>query len=213
MRVGRFEEVDGDNKQRYRQERWFAPAMVAMQQQADTVFLLTNTWGAQRRVSEERSVSMKEWFQTSAGKRWLEQVEKAKGKLAEENLRRKKEGQPPRVITKGKRGLVKAYFPSTQLPSSIRSWHNYTPDEMAEAFSNLQAQSKPDMLFKSGLVGKKNRFTFNVVHFVPEASGSEKDQKFNKIAELTHGEYNRVEGMTAIQSYVSATEGEELSGL
>jgi hypothetical protein len=185
---------------------WAQPALLAMEQQADVIFLLSCNWGIVRYKTGSRD---RNWSESNQ-KRYEESVAKAKALLKKENDRRRAKGQSPRVITRGNRGLVKAYFPGTQLPPAIREWHNYTPEEMAEAFSNLQAQSKYNIPLKSGLgrkKAKKNRFTFNVIHFVPDGSGSKKDSKFKKIADLTRGEYNSVEGMGAIQSYVSASEG------
>jgi hypothetical protein len=75
---------------------WYNPAMLAMKQQADTVFLLTCQWGAHWHDLEERDNS--EWSKSSAGKRYWEAYEKGKKMLAEENRKRAAKGEPPRVL-------------------------------------------------------------------------------------------------------------------
>ena len=75
---------------------------------------------------------------------------------------------------------------------------------MVEAFDNLQNSPKGKTAIKSGVSKKKGKYSINVIHFVPDGSGSGKDPKFSKIASSTRGQYKRIEGMAAIQSYVSA---------
>ncbi|MDF7824738.1 hypothetical protein P4B35_12000 [Pontiellaceae bacterium B12227] len=200
MRVGRFAESGIDGERGYRQERWFAAAMTAMQQQADTVFLLTNTWGHQRRISEKRSRSQKEWLATSAGKRWLEHIEKAREKLAEENAHRKKAGQPPKVISHGRWGLMATYYPDIQRPPSP-DFYNFTPREFQEAFElNRGAGGQT----QSGLGRKRNDFSFNVVQFVPVNSDGGPDSRFKKLTRLSRGGYQTIAGLEAIRSYLES---------
>ncbi len=195
LRTGKFSETVSDDHA-YRQDRWFRPAMLAMQQGADTVFLLTNSWGSQKVVSKDRSQSMDEWYASSTGRRWLAHVEKAREQLAEENRRRKADGEPPRVIANGRQGLVRAYYSDVPGPPPAQYYH-FTPDDFQEAFASVRkAQPK-----QSGLK-KKDRYTFNVVQFVPADSGQGRDERFYKLTKLTRGGYQTIAGLEAIQSYV-----------
>jgi hypothetical protein len=207
LRTGRFLESLNETDT-YRQDRWFLPAMVAMKQQADTVFLLTNTWGNQRVVSSRRKVSREEWYNTSDGKRWLSGVAKAKERLAEENRRRKEAGQPPRVIAHGNGGLMSAYFPDAVRPPSPEFYH-FTPRDFTASFDVVREEHKPEGLPERSGVNKrrKNKFTFNVVQFVPaDSTTGSSYEKFRKLVGLCRGEYQTIAGLDAIQSYLNEQE-------
>ncbi|VGO18865.1 vWA domain-containing protein [Pontiella sulfatireligans] len=179
---------------------WARPALLGMRQQADVVFLLTCRWGLIRGHAKTRSIDWSE----SDEQRFKENVAKAKSLFRKDNSNRRAKGKPPRVIAGGDNALLRAYVPSARLKPSSKTFHNYSPKEMAEAFGNIQAERKAEALTKSGVGEKgKNKFSFNVIHFVSENAGSGKEEKFVKLTNLTHGEYSRVKGMAAIQSYVS----------
>ncbi|MDF7797911.1 hypothetical protein P4C99_00450 [Pontiellaceae bacterium B1224] len=200
LRVGRFKTMDGTGDHEYRQDRWFVPAMVAMQQHADTVFLLTNSWGRQQVAREKsRNMSAADWFQSSEGKRWLERVEKANRLFAEENARRKQAGEPPRVIANGRRGLMAAYFPGTPGPPSL-DYYRFTPEDFQEAFAATRAAVSDRLSLRK----RKNEFTFNVIQFVPADADSGTDARFKKLTRLTRGGYQTVAGLEAIRSYVES---------
>jgi hypothetical protein len=189
---------------------WARPALQAMEQGADVVFLLSCSWGTHR-YKVASSDKEKNWSEGDE-KRYQEDIAKAQELHKKENERRRSKGQPPRVITRGSRGLVMAYIKGARLPpGGGHEWHNYSPDEIVEALENVQARSMPNLPTRSGigLKKKKDRFSFNVIHFVPEDAASGKDANFSNMASLTRGEYSRVEGMQAIQSYVSASEADE----
>lgn len=199
LRVGPFAERGGNGAPPYRQDRWFRPAMLAMQQGADTVFLLTNTWGHHRIVSKGRNQSLEEWHKTSEGKRWLKHVELAKEKLAEENRQRKANGQPPKVIAHGRWGLMRAYYPDIKHPP-LPEYHHFSPEEFEEAFELVRAEHRETQV-RSGL-NRKDRYSFNVVQFVPADAGQSRDERFYKLTKLTRGGYATIAGLEAIQSYV-----------
>ena len=191
---------------------WARPALQAMEQGADVVFLLSCRWGNLRYKVGTRDKERK-WSEEDQ-KRYEADIAKAKALHKKENDRRRAKGQPPRVITRGTRGLVMAYIKNAHLPpGGGNSWHNYSPEEMVQAFENLQARSKPKLPTRSGISRKKkkDRLSFNVIHFVPEDAKSGKDAKFDQMASLTRGEYSRVKGMAAIQSYVEASESDGLA--
>ncbi len=199
LRTGRFAEPGPDGKPAYRPDRWFSPAMLAMQQGADTVFLLTNAWGSQKVVSRDRNRSVVDWYTGSAGKRWLEHVERAKEKLAEENRRRNAGGEPPKVIAHGRHGLMRAYFPDIPGPPSPQYDH-FSPADFQDAFDAIRQQGRaaPE---QSGL-NRRDRYTFNVVQFVPAGAGRTRDERFYKLTKRTRGGYATIAGLEAIQDYV-----------
>ncbi|VGO18391.1 vWA domain-containing protein [Pontiella sulfatireligans] len=191
---------------------WARPALQAMEQGADVVFLLSCRWGTHRYKVADNDKKRK-WSEEDQ-RRYMENIKKAKALHEKENERRRGKGQPPRVITRGDRGLVMAYLPSAPTPPGGGiTWHNYSPDELVEAFQSLQDRSRPILPTRSGIGRKKKKsgFSFNVIHFIPEDAASGNDAKFSEMASLTRGEYSRVKGMAAIQSYVSASEADDLA--
>lgn len=191
---------------------WFTAVMLAHKQQADTIFLLTNTWGHQR-VAVNTSMSTEEWIETtSAGKKWAQKVEEAKVLLAKENKERKANGEPPKVVSDGRWGLIREYFSGTQQPPTPQYYY-YQPKEFAEAFVLNREKFKGQAVPMTSGIGKKKSskrdFSFNVVQFV------EKDGEpggaaalFKKLTSLCQGEYQTVTGLEEIQSYVSSGSGE-----
>ena len=200
LRAGAFADVSSHSEDVYGQEGWFVAAMSAMQQQADTVFLLTSSWGRHRRVSGKRSAEQKNWMQSSAGKRWQEHADKAKEKLAEENRRRKSAGEPPKVIAGGRWGLISTYYPDVARPPSPEFYY-FTPRNFQKAFELSRGAARPK---QSGLTRGKHNFSFNVVQFVPGDSKSEMDARFKKLTRLSRGGYRMIAGMEAIRSYLES---------
>jgi hypothetical protein len=189
---------------------WARPALLAMRQGADVVFLLTCRWGSVHYKSGTRD---RDWSESDQ-QRYVKNLAKAKVLFKKENERRRTKGQPPRVIMQGDYGIVSAYIPGTRTPPNNDTYHGYTPMEMVEAFANTLAKGKPDVPVKSGLRGRKKRkrgCEVNVIQFVAGDAGSSKDMRLSKLARLTSGEYSRVEGMEAIQSYVSSSDEGDLA--
>jgi hypothetical protein len=187
---------------------WAKPALFAMQSQADVVFLLTCRWGNELRY--KTGTKDRNWDADDQQK-YRENVAKAKALFKKENERRRAKGQAPRVIARGDRGLVNAYVPGARLPPSGSTFSDYSPEMMVEAFDNTQSKSKAADTIKSetsGISRKNTRYTINVIHFVPEDSGSAKDPKLSKIASETRGEYVKIGGLSAIQSHAAADSGE-----
>lgn len=184
---------------------WAKPTLMAMQQQADVVFLLTCRWGNELRY--KTGTRERDWDESDQAK-YKQAVAKARALHKKENERRAAKGQPPRVIARGERGLVQAYVPGTRMPPSGSTFANYSPEMMVMAFDNTQSKSKAETPLKSGVSKSKTRYSINVIHFVPEGSGSAKDLKFSKIASETRGKYMKIKGMSAIQSYAAADSAE-----
>ncbi len=180
---------------------WAKPTLMAMQQQADVVFLLTCRWGNE--LKYKTGTRERDWDESDQQK-YRENVAKARALFKKENERRKAKGQAPRVIARGDRGLVNAYIPGARTPPSGATFAQYTPDMMVEAFDNLQSKAHAQAARKSGVGNKKPEYTLNIIHFVPADGGSGKDEKLSRVATRTRGRYQRIKGMDAIQSYVSS---------
>ncbi|WP_136060486.1 hypothetical protein [Pontiella sulfatireligans] len=209
MRIGKFAEPikKGGNiyGNHYKQgEKWFRSTMIAMQQQADTIFLLTNDWRYQR-VALSKTMDSEDWIKnTSAGRKWAENLVKAKKLYAEENKKRIAAGQPPKVLT-GRWSLVHTYFPNTPgMPGP--EWHYFEPKDFVEAFLLTRGKHEPSSIqLQSGLKKKKGKvdFSFNVIQFVksngqPSGRSSE---NFGKLTSLCKGDYQTIAGLEEIQDY------------
>ena len=192
--VGKFE----------RQELWYSSAMLAMKQQADTVFLLTSSWGRQRIAKEDWD---NDWYDTSAGVRWNECYQKGLKMLDEENKERAARGQPPRVVHRDPWAINTAYFPDIERPPEPE-WYYHTPQEFAEGFQIVRKQYEPKGVLAT--IKKRKRkidFTFNTIHFTKK-DPDERDQwldersekNFRKLNSLCKGTYRSLAGLKAIKS-------------
>ncbi|MEI6892831.1 MAG: hypothetical protein V5783_11730 [Pontiella sp.] len=188
---------------------WYSAVMLAHKQQADMIFLLTDTWGSQK-VVVDISMNTTEWIEsTSAGKKWAANVEEAKKLLKEENRERKAKGQPPKVLSGGRSALIKEYFPGTPQPPRPQ-YYNFQPKEFADAFILTRDKYKGAKAPTSSGLGRrksnKKDFTFNVVQFVKkdgEAGGSA--TLYKKLTSLCRGEYQTVSGLEEIRSYAKSS--------
>ena len=174
---------------------WSGPMMYAMQQQADTVFLLVSSWGHQLYQAEPA----KPWSEAKKAK-YEELKKQARAKLDEENKRRKENGMDPKVVV----SPIHEYFPGIEHPPQpVNYW--YTPQEMAEAFVSMRKAYAPRTAEKkrAGLRDRKSKakFTFNVVQFIPEEDGKE-EERFKSLTRKLGGEYRSMAGMEAIENYL-----------
>ncbi|MDF7809166.1 hypothetical protein P4E94_17095 [Pontiellaceae bacterium B12219] len=188
---------------------WYSAVMLAHKQQADTIFLLTNTWGHQD-VAVNTAMDIDEWIETtSAGKKWAANVEKASKLLAEENKQRKAKGQPPKVLSGGRWALIHEYFPGTQQPPRPQ-YYRFQPKEFIEAFNLVRAKYQDESNTLTSRLGnrrKKMDYSFNVVQFV-QNDGKARQQdaaNFKKLTSLADGEYQTVAGLEEIQNYATAS--------
>ena len=183
---------------------WVGPALLAMKQQADSVYILTSQWGNLYHRLEDRKGS------EEALRKWDELYEKGKKKLEQENKQRRKNGQPPRVL-KGKMTIIKAYFPDAHPPSRLVQFE-YTPKIMSKAMDTVCEEFASSVPTKSGLSGKRpKKYSVNIIHFVPksgdlddEKSGvrERSDEQLKQMARLCRGKYRSIAGLEAIQSYI-----------
>lgn len=182
---------------------WYLPAALAMEQQADTVFVLTGWWGVQDHDTKEKSAGWSE----SERKRWFEKLEKAKVMHKEENEERLAKGEPPRVL-RDNNMIVNAYFPgSGYLPREFKQYI-YEGRDFAEAIHLCRKEYAPQTSVKSGLTRRKDQFSVNVVFFAPMDTGiSEHEEgRFKKFVSLTKGQLRVLDGLEAIESSISGEE-------
>jgi hypothetical protein len=157
------------------------------------------------------NIDTDEWIATtSAGKKWAEKVEEASEMFKKENKERKAKGQPPKVISGGRWGLIREYFPGTQQPPTPQ-YYNYEPKEFAEAFKMIRAKFVDGSVPLSSGLGsrrKKMDYSFNVVQFVEKDGqpGGRDAENFKKLTKLAGGEYQTVSGLEEIQNYASAAQ-------
>jgi len=195
---GKLQPVEWPNSARY----WYTTSAVAMEQQADTVFLLTGWWGVHRYAKSVK----KEWSQSNWD-RWNEKIRKARELHKEENERRAKKGEPPQVL-RGDYDIVGTYFPNAEFPPEPE-WYYYTSRELAKALHALREESASKLPVKSGLTKQKNdRFSLNVVFFAPKDTGISDVEKehFRTLTRLCKGELRVITGLEAIKSSVSGAE-------
>ena len=189
------------------QRHWYRPAMLAMSQQADTVFVLTCSWGAH--WQDEGVQDNSEWNKSAAGKRYWAAYERGKEMLEEENRKRAAKGDPPRVLG-GRNAIMGAYFPDMPGPPRTVERYAYTPQDLADAMQEIRQTHKPDkVLAKSGLRKKKSqdRCSFNVVHFrkVGESGGTD-ELRLKGLTKLNRGDYQSIAGLEAIKSSVATVD-------
>jgi hypothetical protein len=181
---------------------WYLPTALAMEEQADTVFILTGWYGVQDHDTKEKATGWSE----SVIKRWKEKLEKAKVLHKKENEERLAQGEPPRVLRDGNM-IVNAYFPgSGNFPREFKQYI-YEGRDFAEAIHLCRKEYASKMPAKSGLSKKKSKdkFSVNVVFFAPMDTGiSEHEEgRFKQFVSLTKGQLRVLDGLEAIQSSVS----------
>ena len=202
---GMLIEEDFTTEKLKEQKAWHRPAMLAMKQQADTVFLLTGGWGPHWNTLTVTDTS--EWNRTAAGKRYWEAYEEGKKLLEEENKKRAAKGDPPRVLD-GRMAIMATYFPKVPGPPANKTKYYYTPQDFSEALLEIRQQYAPEQaMTKSGLRNKKSqdRFSFNVVNFRPVGDRGV-DENLKALTKLRRGDYQTIAGLEAIKSSVAPSE-------
>ena len=186
---------------------WSRPAKQAMKQQADTVFLLGLGWSRSYIYSEDYTkvrIAPRASITPEQAKKTKEMYKKAAQKLKEENEQRKKKGLPPKVINGN---IVTHYFgknkrkrgePQFKVTGSRRY---LTPKDVVDGMTILWKENatsraeEPKSLNRK----KKNKFTFNVVHFKREGDRA-RSPELKSVADLTRGDYSTLSGLSAIKS-------------
>ncbi len=196
---GELDPVEWPNSSRH----WYTPSALAMQQQADTVFILTGWWGVMRRAKGE----WPDWPEVKR-KRWEQYVRDGQELLRKENEELKANGEPPRVI-RDQHMLVREYFPSKY--ESARQpepeFYAYTSQDFAKSLRLFRKESVSKLPAKSGLSKKKKDvFSLNVIFFAREGdldAQAGEIEWFGKFASLCKGKFRTIAGLEAIKSSVS----------
>jgi hypothetical protein len=180
---------------------WLRSALMAMKQQADAVYVLTEGWGSLNHVEE---VFEGNTWSEDKKKKFNEAVAKAKRMFAEENKQRKEKGLPPKVLG-NTRSVVNTYVPGTKFPPGNKKKHHYSPDEIEEGMKVIRQKhaKKGSYELRSGVLKKKDKFSFNVIHFTTKANNAPIGQ-FKKLSNELRGDYLRIEGLDAIRFKSSA---------
>lgn len=186
---------------------WLRPALMAMQQQADAVYVLTEDWGSLNHVVEV--FEGKTWSEDKR-KKFNEAVAKAKRMFAEENRQRREKGLPPKVLP-NTRAIVNAYVPGTKFPPGNKKKHHYGPGEIQEGMVAVRKKhaGKGAVAVRSGVVKRKDEFSFNVIHFTTKAN-NEPIAKFKTLTNNLDGDYKRLKGLDAIR--FNANHSPEIAG-
>ncbi len=210
LRIGKFASPVKKGGQTYsnssHNKRWFAAVMAAQKQQADTLFILTNSWGGQRAALNDW-MRTDEWTRTTSdGRKWAEAARKSAQMLAEENQNRKANGQPPKVIAHGEWGRITEYFPDITRPPQPE-WHYFDPRDYVVEFMNMRKANRPAAVQARSGIRKKNSkldFSLNVIQFVKvgEQINERSEGNFRKLASLCKGDYQSVAGLEEIKSYI-----------
>jgi hypothetical protein len=182
---------------------WYLPAALAMEQQADTVFLLTGWWGVQDHDTKEKAPG---WTESEI-KRWNEKLAKARVLHKKENEERLARGDPPRVLRDNNQ-LVNAYFPgSGYFPRQFKQYQ-YTGRDFAEAVQLCRSEYAPTLPGRSGLSKKKDRYSVNVVYFARQDTGisSHEEARFKEFVSPCNGKLRVLNGLEAIESSIAPSE-------
>ena len=180
---------------------WVNPALMAMRQQADSVYLLSCGWGPLYHNLEHTAGSSAEIRQ------WNAYFKRAKEKYEKENEIRKKNGKPPRILRS--ESLVRTYFPGVPYPGHDVNF-SYTPRYMRNAMNTVRKEYYSKTPSKSGL-SKSNpsKYSFNVIQFVRKST-PEANENLKKLSHLCRGAYRKLSGLKAVQSSISAGSAEDL---
>ncbi len=183
---------------------WIKLSMYAAQQKADSVFLLTQGWGAVfSNVGEAAD------FSAEKRQQWSSYVSQAKERLKAENAQRKSRGQAPRVFLNSHR-MTKHYFPNAIAPP-IPKRHYFKADEVYAAMSKTHAVEQSGVPRSAGIKKKRKPFSFNTILFektdgtpIPydNANGGSV-ANFKKMASLTQGEFRTLKGLKSIEGAAS----------
>ncbi|RKX43946.1 MAG: hypothetical protein DRP64_07500, partial [Verrucomicrobia bacterium] len=196
---GELHPVEWPNSARH----WYSPSAMAMQQQADAVFVLTGWWGVMRHAKSEWKV-----WPDAKRRRWEEHVRMGKQMLADENKERRANGEAPKVI-RDHHMLIREYFPEKYetLRQPEPEWYRYTARDFAKSLHLFRKEQTPRLPSKSGLTKKKkDTFSLNVIFFARvddlDAQAWEIEQ-FGEMASLCKGKFRSIAGLEAIKNSVS----------
>lgn len=193
---GAVGEIEVDPLQR--QVWWMKPALLAMKQQADTVYLLTYQWGNLSHTGEKvKHVGVDQ-------EKKKKYIALARKKHKEENDKRRKNGDPPRVLGSDT-ALLGAYFPNVGF-GGVKTGGGgglaYNPQIMTKAMTEVRERNRPKtpQLRSGTFKKKKDALSVNVIQFFRKSEGPRDQENLKKFATMNSGKYNALSGLEAIQS-------------
>lgn len=193
-KVGKTYGVDPIKSERF----WLRPALIAMEQQADVIYVLAGGFGTHKhRISTTKGEKVQK-----AGISPEEANAKAQRMFQEENDQRRAKGLPPRVFA-SKKEMRNHYVKEPIAVDSYRyhkTNHEYSNQEMIEVMLTVRGQYAPPANKQLRLGRKRNKegFTLNVIHFIQQGS-KEKSERFIGLAKDLNGDYRTLAGLKAIQ--------------
>jgi hypothetical protein len=175
---------------------FFRPLFLAMREEADSIFLLTSSWGYHMHVITEGVID------PGLREKWEKNLKIAEERIKEENKKRVESGLDPLPI----RGTdlfghyKDLYVDTYKIRPEQEDWtYNILSKELKKswgAIANKKSQTKLGLRKQ-----KKNPFSVNIVHFVPQNGGNEDiKSRLKGLANNCHGKYRAIPGMEAIQA-------------
>ena len=185
--------------------------MEAMHEQADTVFLLTSSWGSFMYSAEDQEEYHRKWFETSDASF----IRSGPQKGINCWMKRTSSARRPASLRWRQAAVTVRWFACIFLgPRSRRILlhQDLGVKDFTEAFQaayKAYAREQPSLGIKRK---KQSRFSLNIVYFKQEKFKDEKSQRysdlheaqFKELAGNLNGELSTVAGLAAIKSYVSA---------
>ena len=179
---------------------WVRPAIAAMDQQADAVFILCDNWGSGSHM--RRAIGKKPKWSESHRKQWEKYTALAKEKHRKENERRAAAGEPPQVMNSNWM-LVTTYYPDArQYYPPEPPFYYFTGREYAKVLHLIRKEAASRLPAKSGIGKKRDNFSLNVVFFAPK-DNTNTQENFETLASKCHGDLRILDGLEAIRVAVS----------
>jgi len=174
---------------------FFRPLFLAMQEEADNIFLLTSSWGYHMHVTKEgvEDPALKE--------KWRKNLKIAQKRIKEENKKRIEKGLDPLPI----RGTdlfghyKDLYVDTYKVHPEQELWsYNILSKELKKSWGTATKNSRKELGLRKK---KKNPFSVNIIHFVSKDGEKEKIKlRLKGLANSCHGQYRSIPGLEAIQA-------------
>ena len=195
---GDLKKLDASPPKRGRE--WYAPMGAAMELQADSVFLLSGTWGMFRWASGGAA----EWSPSNKRK-WEEKVREGWALVATENEQRAARGEPPQVISNDPELIItywgRPFYDKIMRPEP--EWHDYEGRDVAQSLYLCRQDYAPKT--SKTVLKKKRDFSLNVVLFTPKDTPDvEGHRRFKELSGALGGQCRSIRGLEAIKSSVSS---------
>ena len=180
---------------------WVRPAVAAMDQRADAVFILCDNWGSGS--SMRRAIGKKPEWPEAHRKKWEKYTALAKEKHEAENARRAAKGEAPQVMNSNWMRVTTYYPDARQYYPPEPPYYYFTGKDYAKALQLIRQEVASKVPAKSGLTKKtKDHLSLNVIYFAPKADTGNYEN-FEILAKKFHGKLRVLNGLEAIRVAVS----------